>query len=285
MAQRYISIQSIVSDLYNHPRLRDITVEEVITHSVELMRIMGCPYLFDDKEAVLRVEGHRAMLPCDFHELRQLALLCDGAIGDKACDGSRQDKEEGTGQAALQQQVDALRQEVRRLKRHAADSHKVDHAPATRPRSAVFHEATGDFSFRAQPRRRELSYRIHGNVLQTSIASGNVLLAYSAMATDEDGWPLIADDAAFLRALKAYVKWRHFLVLQECGDRTITEGIVNRAEQDYCFDIAQASGSLMRVTPERMHNIARILNNWMPRPYEHATAYAGLANEHTIRES
>ena len=47
----------------------------------------------------------------------------------------------------------------------------------------------------------DLTYKIQGNVIYTSIEKGEIELSYEAIATDSEGYPLLPDNSSFTRAL------------------------------------------------------------------------------------
>jgi len=56
-------------------------------------------------------------------------------------------------------------------------------------------------------------YKLQGNCIFTSIKEGTIEIAYRAIAVDEEGYPLIPDNAAFIRALELYIKKQTFTIL------------------------------------------------------------------------
>lgn len=63
------SINVIMDNLSVHPLLRDVPVETVVRYTVDFMRIMGCPYMFEDRTATVKIRGYRGELPCDFYQI------------------------------------------------------------------------------------------------------------------------------------------------------------------------------------------------------------------------
>ena len=59
--------------------------------------------------------------------------------------------------------------------------------------------------------QKELTYTIQGSVIYTSNKDGYINIMYRAIATDEEGYPLLPDHTKFLKALELYIKKRIFL--------------------------------------------------------------------------
>ena len=63
----------------------------------------------------------------------------------------------------------------------------------------------------------DLTYKIQGNVIFTSMKEGTIEIAYNAFAIDSEGYPLIPDNSAFIRALELYIKKQYFTILFDLG--------------------------------------------------------------------
>ena len=72
MAYNYINIQVILDQLLKNPLMSDITLEDVISHTVDFLRIVGIPDFFDNKNEEFNVEDYRIKLPKYFYEIDQI---------------------------------------------------------------------------------------------------------------------------------------------------------------------------------------------------------------------
>jgi hypothetical protein len=65
----YISIKTILDDCLDHPLLKEygLTLERAVAYTVEFIRIIGMPNIFEEKTAIIELDNHRAKLPCDYH--------------------------------------------------------------------------------------------------------------------------------------------------------------------------------------------------------------------------
>lgn len=70
-----MSIKQILDDITDHPLMKDVTLERVVKHSIDFMRILGVPQIFENKVEKLEVKNHKALLPCDFYQMNQVKLL------------------------------------------------------------------------------------------------------------------------------------------------------------------------------------------------------------------
>ena len=80
-------------------------------------------------------------------------------------------------------------------------------------------------------------YYIRGNVLFSSLKSGDIKLIYNAIELDDNGLPMLVDNAKFIRALESYIKKQWFTILFDIGkvDRNVLQNI----QQEYAFNVGQ----------------------------------------------
>nr|DAI45526.1 MAG TPA: hypothetical protein [Bacteriophage sp.] len=71
----------------------------------------------------------------------------------------------------------------------------------------VFRYSTDNFHMSNKTHESpDLTYKIQGTVIYTSIKEGTIEIAYRAIAVDDEGYPLIPDKSSFSRALELYIK-------------------------------------------------------------------------------
>ena len=75
MAEQQQSIKVILDKIMRHPLLQDLSIETVVDYSIDFMRIVGTPQMFENKVKKIIVENYRAPLPCDYYQTIQLRLL------------------------------------------------------------------------------------------------------------------------------------------------------------------------------------------------------------------
>lgn len=123
----------------------------------------------------------------------------------------------------------------------------------------------------------DITYKIQGKVIFLSkLPKGKdeIEVAYQAMALDEDGFPLVPDNASFVKALELYIKKEVFTILFELGK--IHQYIFNDVIQEYTYYAAQAKTSLDMPDYDQMEIITR--NTLIPRSNLHAGGFKDLTN-------
>lgn len=90
-----------------------------------------------------------------------------------------------------------------------------------------------------------LDYKIQGNVILTSFKEGKLTLRYLATPLDESGYPLIKDDAKYIRALESYIKMKQYSILYDTGK--INGNSLQDARQQYAWHVGQAQSSMIDI--------------------------------------
>lgn len=217
---KYISIKVILDNILDHPLLKDVSLERAINHTVNFMRIVGCPKLFKEKSAIVHIEDYRGIMPCDFNEIVQV--------------------------------------------RTKGDSNKE---------YSTFRYTTDNFHMSENKNNNsyDLTYKVQGNIIFTSIEKGDIEIIYRAIAIDEDGYPLIPDNSSFIRALELYIKKQHFTILFDLSK--ITAASYNNVLQDYAWAVGQAQSDLIRPSIDEMQSITNSLNTLIPKVNEHSNGF------------
>ena len=121
------------------------------------------------------------------------------------------------------------------------------------------------------------TYRIQGDFIVTSIEEGYIKLAYRAIKTDEDGYPMIIDDQAFIRALVDYIVYN--AVFGDYLSGRFPEDKMERLEKRYETDIAIATSKLTQPTQDEFDNVARMMNSFIFRHDAKKTGFKNLGDE------
>lgn len=127
----------------------------------------------------------------------------------------------------------------------------------------------------------DLTYKIQGNVIFTSMKEGTIEIAYNAFAIDSEGYPLIPDNSAFIRALELYIKKQCFTVLFDLGQ--INQAVYHNVCQEYAWAVGQAQSDLIRPTIDQMQAITNSLNTLIWRTTEHNNGFVNNGSTEKIK--
>lgn len=216
---RYISIRQVIDDILDHPLLQDLSFERAVNYSVDFMRIVGCPKIFQEKVRKIQIEDFRGSLPCDYVQTIQV---------------------------------------------------KDKHGHCFRYSTDSFHYSYDE----KEP--YDLTYKTQGMVIYTSIEKGEIELAYRAIMTDNDGYPMIPDDGTFAVALGLYIKKKQFTILFDLGK--INRQVLENTQQEYCWAVGQAQSSLSMPTTDQMEAFKNSWVTLLQRNEEHGKGFRTLGN-------
>lgn len=175
---RYTNIRRVLDSLHDHPMLSDLTLEQVVRHTVRFIGIHGYSKLYRDKEADVDIHEFRGLLPCDLISIIQVKDDCSGIC--------------------LRSMTDSFTPGLVPPPSHTPHPH----IPYIPPKASGHDEPT---------------FKTQGRIIFTSFPEGKVRIAYKAIPVDEDGFPLLIDNENYLACLEAYIKKQVFTIKFDQG--------------------------------------------------------------------
>lgn len=127
----------------------------------------------------------------------------------------------------------------------------------------------------------DLTYKVQGDVIFTSMKNGTIEIAYRALAVDSEGYPMIPDNSSFIRALELYIKKQAFTILFDMGK--ITPQVYNQVCQDYAWAVGVAQSDMVRPSIDEMQSITNSLNTLIPRVTEHRRGFINDGTQEKLR--
>lgn len=223
MAEQITNIRLILDKIMRHPLMQDISLETAVDYTVDFMRIVGSPTIFEEKTVVIEVQDHRAALPCDYYQMIQVR----------------------SSNSSFRYSTDTF---------HMSDNHN----------SAV-----------------ELTYKIQGNIIYTSIKEGEIELSYEAISVDSDGFPLIPDNSSFTRALELYIKEQWFTMLFDTGK--ISSAILQNTQQKYSWAVGDCQSEFNRMSIDKAESFYNSWRTLIVRANEHSTGFKRNGSQERIK--
>lgn len=105
-------------------------------------------------------------------------------------------------------------------------------------------------------RERELSFKTQGNVIFTSMKNGEVLISYKSIKVDEDGYPMLIDNAKYLTALELFIKDKKFAILFDLGKINAT--VRKDTQQEYAWAAGRLHAEFTIPSVSEMETITRM---------------------------
>lgn len=111
------------------------------------------------------------------------------------------------------------------------------------------------------------TYKIQGGIIITSNQEGCIEMSYMAIATDECGFPMIPENASYIRALKAFIKKEWFTIKFDLGK--IKGDILSNAQQEYAWAAGDCQSEFNRMTLDKAESFYNTWSSLVVRANEH----------------
>lgn len=250
---QYTNIRRVLDDITDHPLLRDVTLEQVIRHTIRFISLHGYPQLYQDKIDTVDIKDFRGLLPCDLISIIQVKDLktdvCLRSMTDTFTPGLRPKPD-------MRNQPKDLLNNLKPL---------VDtYIPPI------------------QEYREEPSFKTQGRIIFTSFPEGRVEVAYKAIPVDEDGFPLLIDNETYLNALEAYIKVKVFTVKFDTGK--IQAGVLSNAQSEYAWAAHLLQSEMITPSMAEMESMTRYLNTFIKPVRQFDNGFKDLGNREYLRK-
>ncbi len=127
----------------------------------------------------------------------------------------------------------------------------------------------------------ELTYKVQGNVIFTSIEQGEIELSYTAIATDTDGYPLLPDNSSFTRALELYIKKQWFTILFDMGK--ISPAVLNHTLQEYAWAVGDCQTEFNRLSLDKAESLFNSWKTLILRDNEHRSGFKNNGSKERLK--
>ena len=113
------------------------------------------------------------------------------------------------------------------------------------------------------------------------LRTGTVVIAYRAIAMDEECYPLVLDNAVLLRCIESYIKYRWFDILNDMDQ--ISDRKFNKAEVDYLANVAQADSNLKLPSDDEMETLVNQITQLIPSREQFQSRFQFLGAQEYLR--
>lgn len=127
----------------------------------------------------------------------------------------------------------------------------------------------------------EMTFKTQNRVIFTSFPEGDIIIAYKAIPVDEDGYPLILDNAVYLRALESYIKKEAFTILFD--QNKISAAVLQNAQADYAWRAGQLHNEFVIPSVSEMEAICRSWCTMLQRTTDFDHGFRHLGDREYIR--
>lgn len=249
---QYTNIRRVLDDITDHPLLRDVTLEQVIRHTIRFIALHGYPQLYQDKISIVDIKDFRGLLPCDLVSIVQVwdtvTNVCVRAMTDTFTPGLRP------------------KPDMRNKPKDLLNNMKLPVDTYIPPMPEYKEEPT---------------FKTQGRIIFTSFPEGRVEVSYKAIPVDEDGFPLLIDNETYLNALEAYIKVKVFTVKFDTGK--IQAGVLSNAQTEYAWASHLLQSEMTTPSMSEMESMTRYLNTLIKPVREFDKGFKSLGDREYLR--
>lgn len=259
---KYVKIDRILNDISKYPFVEELTKREAAHHLISLLGLIGAVTPLTRTYKNIAITQHKGVLPSNImyiHGVNNKGNSCDN-----------------TG-IAMKYSGDIYQSSL-----HSDEAKKSCNGTAittTAQAEQLYKQVGGPGEIIAplytnidvNDYYNENSYTINGMSIDTSFPSGWVEIAYDAVQVDEEGFPMIPDDAAFKEAYK------YFLLKQTAEPAyfrgTVQRGVYQAIEQKYYAYAGAAFNSLTMLSPDQYESMSNTLMRIVPDQHQYKTGW------------
>ncbi len=260
----YIKIDTVLNDISKYPFIEEMTKREASHLLVKLFGLIGATMPLTRKYKNVRIEQHKGELPTDImyiHGVNNKGNSCDN---------------QGIAMKYASDIYNSVLHTDEAKKVCAGES--IDNTtqvnqiyPPTAPEDQDWIRASQPVFWYPIGSEKRLyndnAYTINSMSIDTSFPYGWIEIAYDSITTDDAGYPMIPDDAAFREAYK-------YFLLKNAAEpayysEDISKQIYEDIQQKYYAYAGAAYGSLMMLSPDQYESMANSLIRIIPTQHDY----------------
>lgn len=245
--KNFISISTILDRVMQHPLMHEMPFDVGVRHSIDCIRLVGMPILFDRKYKEIAIEEYRGSLPEDFMEMdmESAVRLVTGTDTSKTYTPM-----------------------VLSASLYTGFSDKIEPT-----------KNQDDWDYNTN----QLKYTIKGGYIYTPIEECVVDVVYKGMYLDDDNLPSIPDSTQLTLAIENYIKAKYFRILSDLGK--ISPAAAQAAEQEYSWYVGAAQTANTLTTLDERQAISNMLTNLFISNRDHTTFYENVGMPEKLRRN
>lgn len=258
MANNYISIKIVADRLLRHPMMAGISFEAIIDYTIDFMRIVQCGGFFEEKCTKIIIEEYKGLLPEDFYDVNQIRLISQKHKYPIYEEVVRKDEK---GNIII---IDGMIPPTMMYE-------QIGYAEGNYKTNKTFISTSDSFHMSEDKVNTNLTYKIQGGYIFTSIKDGEIELSYKAILVDDELYPVIPDNSKFLRALEAYIKKEWFTILFDMGK--LQPAILNNTQQEYAWAVGACESEFHKMSLDKAESFYNSWRTLIPRTNEHSRGF------------
>ena len=125
------------------------------------------------------------------------------------------------------------------------------------------------------------NYIIERGVIKTSFEKGNIIVAYKALPTDCDGFPLIPNQVKVKRAIHYFILFEHLAPLYDIGK--ITDKAFMRISQEKDFYMGAAQSATQLASMDHAEAMVNSINRLLINDNASRNFYQNMGNKENLK--
>jgi len=300
MIYKLVSIKRVIAKVFTDLDLQegDHRVLDMVEWASEALEKIGAFPSFINKvtgrdaEPIITIGNYQSRLPCDFHSVIQVSFSenINGPFypmryGTGSFDYGKVTNEVNTIITTFpESSLVTLAMTLYDLD-YAAALAKINDEPITRSTlNGLLNQMTGTGSAKQidayTNTTNDYTYIITSNYIKVNVSTGYIQMAYQAIPTDNNGYPLVPDDADFMEALYWYITMK--LLYPQWKQGSVRDAVYYDARRSWNYNCKKAYGNAMMPNIDQLESIK---NSWLrlvPEINEHATGFSTLGEQQKI---
>jgi len=264
-----VSLKTILWQIMQMSQAEGLNYEDAAEYAIAGLRLIGAPLTYIQKVTFppLKIVNYKAALPTNIINIRGVKLLNgpDGAAialtratdlyhGSIPCNDTGPSLTSSSSDLPVSNYDDT-----------------VTGVNSDLTTSSCNQDGTGS----------EFTYTAQNGVIQTSFRDGEIEIAYTALAVDDDGYPLVPDNMQVKECLRYYILFRFLEPLFMVGK--ITDKVFNYIDQKKCFYMGAANTSMQLQSGDHLESVMNAVNRLIINDKAFDNFYKGSGQRERIK--
>lgn len=297
MVYKLTSVKKVIAKVFADLDLKegDHRLSDMISWSGEALEKIGSFPQFINKVAgkndtpMLEISNYQAVLPFDLHRVIQVAYspttagpyypmrTASGSFDWERPSSTSTDVEN----VAATSSIVSLAMSMYDMT-YAEALNKINSEPATKTLLNNLLKTTNDLT---QPGgavidTHDYTYVITDNYIKTNVESGYLMVAYQAIPTDADGYPMVPDLISFQEAIYWYINMK--LLYPQWMSGQVRDAVYYDARRSWNYYCKQAYGDALMPDRDEMQSIKNTWIKLIPDLNAHRNFYNTMGQEEII---
>ena len=126
------------------------------------------------------------------------------------------------------------------------------------------------------------TFKVQNHIIFTSFKEGEIKINYKAIPVDENGFPMILDNAKYQKALELYIKKEIFTMKFEKGE--LSDKVLGHTEQQYAWSAGQLASEMSIPSESEMESICNMFTELIQTNTHFLNGFKDLGSREYLRK-